>query len=229
MWSSENPKADQQESSSDKQYRAPSFSWAALDNPVSFFDADQASRTNPQYIRAEVLECNLYRQTGDMFGLVRGGFLRIRGHVKELILEQGISFESSYMRDRYMRIPHPGIGSKGWLINGFAPPTSNEGWLWVTMDRVRPERMTKWQLFCLAIYTKPPGPDSPEDKKEKWEVHGLLLESTNPKIGEFRRIGIFSATGKRFDEIFLHTHELDSLIPCKEYDITSGKHTITII
>jgi hypothetical protein len=174
LWSSENPKADQQKSSSSDQYRAPSFSWAALDNHTSFFGTDAASRTGTQDIRAEVLKFNVGR-LGGMYGLVRGGFLCIRGHVKELILEKGIGPECLYMRSRYQG--HAILDPKKWSINGnvsaLPPDTQMCGplgldklhCLAVEMDRVQPEKTTQWQIFCLTISATPPKTNSSEEKK----------------------------------------------------------------
>jgi len=147
LWLSEKPSANREEDLSTMIYRAPSFSWAAVNNPVSFFLC--RSMKDSWDCRAEVLRVNLERPKS-MLELVQGGFLRIRGKVKELILDKGIVPGYLYMQPTARDSRTKTLGLEKWSINGStftkSQPTNSDvtatgdsPLLSLTVDRVEPE------------------------------------------------------------------------------------------
>jgi hypothetical protein len=63
-------------------YRAPSWSWASVESPISHFICRQSLRKN---IHAQVLDINTTLHGVDRYGQVKAGYIRIRGPLREVV------------------------------------------------------------------------------------------------------------------------------------------------
>lgn len=71
-------------------YRAPSFSWAAVDGRISHFDL-----SHKQKHLIDIVEVQIISTANDPFGPVEGGFLRVRGLLGKLQLRRDGPFKYS--------------------------------------------------------------------------------------------------------------------------------------
>jgi hypothetical protein len=71
--------------SSPKAYRAPSWSWAAVDGPVQYptFDYSPTNYGNP--MAPEILEATVKTEEKEVYGPVTAGFLRLRGRLAVVV------------------------------------------------------------------------------------------------------------------------------------------------
>lgn len=69
-----------------KEYRAPSWSWAAVDGLISARYMEES--LNPDTERAEIVHCEVTLKDREVpFGEVTAGLLKVRGYLKEIVME----------------------------------------------------------------------------------------------------------------------------------------------
>lgn len=177
-------------------YRAPSWSWAALDGPVFPQDLAMGLNNDREIILASVVNVTTMHN-GDDTGPVTGGSLTLKGRLASARPELGDN------RARFHWLPIEQIGSPDLNEIGetgiLAKSQQSLDTLgWVEFDTVQDIRE---HVFCLPIimqplYLRP---------KESWSVYGLVLSRGIDR--RYSRIGCF-----HFEPLGSHA-DIDALFP----------------
>ncbi|KAI4139242.1 MAG: hypothetical protein L6R39_006398 [Caloplaca ligustica] len=160
-----------------KQYHAPSFSWASVDGAVVPGEWQQND------ILIEVQEACASPETSNPFGSVESGFVRIRGAVKQALLSPSPyrTAEKKVPRQARSRLPNQGrrwqigtcysqsmMGLQRWalaLVEVFAPSTTEP----------------KWTTICREVFEDtPPTPEMVEMVFMMWGADVYLDEDLFP-------------------------------------------------
>jgi hypothetical protein len=191
-------------------YRAPSWSWAAVDGAVNpgLPDIDVSD------FLIEVESVHLDRSTNNQFGSVKDGWLRLRGVLKQLAL-----------------LPHRSAtpvnhGDWSMIVNGVhisvpADSAMREPQPHVMLDTPHDdfnELNAAETLYCMPARVR---------EGEDGSIYILILELENRERAIFRRIGIARGWGKEVKEMILAHSTEESLLPCEEF--SSGRHSICVI
>ena len=189
-------------------YRAPSFSWAAVDGSVSPASLSEDS------ILCSIEDVRIEYVTEDTTGLVKGGYIILKGTLKRLRL-RGASKPRTYLmningRDMIQKSDEEGIGMRRQIMLDVRRTdfdAENEaGTLFLVPVRRRYDNGVPWP---------PPS------------LRGLVLQHQGD--GEFCRIGIWSNDiAEEIDFIQAH-HEDEGSLPCLGYDSQEYTHTIKVI
>ncbi|KAL2144178.1 hypothetical protein VTI28DRAFT_9469 [Corynascus sepedonium] len=199
------------------QYRAPSWSWASIDGPVR----PGWSFTNHSLIKID--EVHLDYLTGDVFGAVTGGWLRLHGPLRQLQLvrnyNRGHGWEWAIIIEGVRGIaPEVSHGTRNHY------PTSSELRLDIFQDSFEEDNKTGTLFAMLAgdvTVTLDPG-------RRDRRLEMLLLKLIDREKGIFERIGYAKVGNADADEIMrIQSSERASELPCIEY--REGMHTICII
>jgi hypothetical protein len=197
-------------------YRAPSWSWASIDAPVDWIRGSLPLR------HIEIVEVFLEHETDDIMGLVKGGWLDVKGKLKPATLTWA---ENSQME--------PNTGS--WQIDVdltyFVDSTNIQSISQGSTVRVN-----------LDVLTTDPTHFSDDNANERvfympvgtnrWEVHAWLLRSVDTQSGTFERIGMCSTNNTSHGTVPLSLlaelkETVKETLPCLKYE--DGLHTIRII
>ena len=187
-------------------YRAPSFSWASVDGAVT------PGLPSDKGILLEIEAVHLDYVTNDITGAVKGGYLQLRGRLKQLQLLR-----------RFTEVRNQWI----LVVNGTEISTleelgcAGEMQPFVRLDDPREdfaESIAAKSLCCIPtrISTDP-----------ECNLYLLLLEVLENARGTFRRIGFARSFVHVTKEALLATSENEPGLPCREY--RDGLHSITII
>ncbi|KAK8859801.1 heterokaryon incompatibility protein-domain-containing protein [Apiospora arundinis] len=195
----------------DSPYRAPTWSWAAVDGKVSLghIYIQDAS------ILLRVEHVELQHVSGDPMGRICGGYLKLSGVLKKLVL-----------------LPHFPVakGFESWemVINGthfraFDDSSMEEPPFRVYLDRSRSTNgsdLGSEHLFCMPARVR----DGPSGS-----IYVLLLEALDTTKGVFRRIGIARGWGTDVKAKILSqgVHVGEDGFPCERY--SDGQHTILVV
>ena len=187
-------------------YRAPSFSWASVDGVIT------PGLPSDKGILLEIEGVHLDYVTNDITGAIKGGYLQLRGRLKQVQLLRRLT-----------------EGRNQWilLLNGTEistmqePGCAGEMQPFVRLDDPREDSAASIagkSLYCIPvrISTDPEG-----------NLYLLLLEILENARGIFRRIGFARSFVQITKEAFLATSENEPRLPCREY--CDGLHSITII
>jgi Heterokaryon incompatibility protein (HET) len=186
-------------------YRAPSFSWASVDGNIS------GGQLTDEGMLIDVVEINIEHETNDVTGLIKSGFLRLKGTLKLLKLAWDMFTETWVM-----------------TVNGtdLLPRMETErerlGPL-VFLDVNQPdfnELNERDALFCMPARAP----------MEQWTLLVcLIFEKVEGQNGTFRRLGISMTGNKELVNMLLTTHENEASLPCEQYGEDSRRHTIRVI
>lgn len=207
-------------------YRAPSFSWASLDGSITpgwFTDANDTS----QKIVAEIVEAFVEPETDDMFGPVRGGFVRIRGHLKRIRLSRMATLATTWNMEANGVLLDSDSNSETYEENEvrrFSPQ------IMLDVDQPGFNEEQQSRLYCMPVEGKIIG-------SEQYRIRslmGLLLEEVqNELVGRFKRIGVFAAHRRdHIDQLMVLSGKVEGRkvpFPCESYNIKTGQYTICII
>ncbi|KAK3317382.1 heterokaryon incompatibility protein-domain-containing protein [Cercophora scortea] len=187
------------------EYRAPSWSWAAVDGPISpnqygYMDRDKLLIT----VDAVDVRCS----TENLTGSVSDGWLRLRGLLK---------------RVRLMRRP----GQAGWsVVLGdlvVEEDRSREIMLWTTVlfDSKNGDDDDEWEreectLFCMIA-----------SDFEDLSARVLLFQAVDANAGIFRRVGLALIWDQMFRRGLREKSREDKGVPCVQY--MDGLHLICIV
>ncbi|KLU87959.1 hypothetical protein MAPG_06949 [Magnaporthiopsis poae ATCC 64411] len=169
-------------------YRAPSWSWAAVDQPVQI----QSLPYPPQLIKVEGYHID--RETDDPTGLIKGGWLRLRGLLRRVQLRPPTSTD---MEDELISNQPPWV----MVLDGFTiPPGTTKHWRMLSPfhelyldapygeDQSDSGRLVHGNasrgLYYVPFFAAIPSFLSLP------MVHGLILESTEEDNDTFRRVGL---------------------------------------
>jgi hypothetical protein len=183
------------------EYRAPSFSWMAIDAMVM-----PANCTDFEVL-AEVKSVEITHATDDDTGLVTGGHLVLEGTLKRLafkrnafvgrIWEMSVNGESLFKRMGKKK-NHPVVHFD------------------VHQDEFPNE------LFGVNIV----GPNWSPTKRL---LRGLILEALPSTPVRFKRLGMYSALDDLSIQMLLDHHVNEPFLPCSKYDAQTRRHTFVII
>ena len=149
-----------------KTYRAPSFCWASFEGPILFREGPHDG------LVCEVVELHIENCTENIFGQVKGGFIRMSGYLVE-----GYSMPADHQDSEDLYVPGKDEGKE---FGGFCYPDEL-----ALLDHDREKGDHKFQ--CLAIAK------SPSTRGDHF-VTGLMLESTGAE-NEYKRVGLFLIGG----------------------------------
>lgn len=188
-------------------YRAPSWSWAAVDDRVT------PSRIYPDAeFMIEVESFQLDYTTSDEFGLTEGGWLRLWGvlkHLKLLPLDPSSNLKEWVMVVNGVNISKP-VGD-GSIVEP-----------WVVLDHLHTDfekQNTDALLFCIPVRWLP------VEKSETIDV--LLLELIDHKTPTYRRIGLAWGVGGEMTARIMASGVDGRDMPSDEF--RDGRHLIRIV
>ncbi|OAQ60664.1 heterokaryon incompatibility protein [Pochonia chlamydosporia 170] len=191
-------------------YRAPSWSWASTTGAVA------AGR--PDIQAADVLitveSLGLEYSTDDNTGLIRSGWLRLRGMLKQILLVKPCLPDT--------------CNTKNWnvVINGLHFSALDDYGMQETQLQVMLDSFHnsfKEQNANAALYCMP----GRVRRTEEGSIYILLLEVVDRGRGIFRRIGLARGWGMDLQAKVLTRSDEESRFPCEEY--TEDGHLICII
>jgi hypothetical protein len=165
-----------------QQYRAPSFSWASLDGPVSWFEDNplikEWSRTYATFINHEVtpVDNNKFGQLASGYIRLKGGLYRARSVERPSELATGESFTSL---TQTVSVLHAGPG-----IQKMIPTELN-----ITPDVNSLAISGLGPTFYLLMIGEFKA--SPQCANAEGFRVGLVLERTSGPRGQYRRQGLF--------------------------------------
>lgn len=188
-----------------EKYRAPSWSWASVDGVISTGGVAEDG------FLIDILEVSIMPATADPTGLVKSGFLRLRGVLKELQIKRHEFLENYW----WMTVNGVDIrkqGDKEWEKLG---PS-------VHLDVNESELSLAATKYCLPVR----GPS-----EYNTLLTGLILETTGSANGQFRRIGAFHTTAEdeQLHHMILARHGNECDLPGERYDAETRMHTICIV
>ncbi|KAL6407060.1 heterokaryon incompatibility protein [Ilyonectria robusta] len=191
-------------------YRAPSWSWAAVNGAVDPGRPD--IEDTDMLMKVEALELDY--STNDRTGLIRGGWLQLRGVLKPILLLKPCSSEMSNGRDWEI------------IVNGTHFSTLNdfeEQGLQVQVMLDAPHNDFEEQNAKAALYCMP----GRVRRVDNGSIYVLLLEILDRARGIFRRIGLARGWGADTQARILARSVEESQLPCEEY--TQAGHLIRVI
>jgi hypothetical protein len=209
LWSVINPKVRPLS----EKYRSPSWSWAAVDGRIV-----TGTRNIPSSkLLIEVMDLNLEFLTDDDTSLVQGGWLRLRGTLKRLMLVRHRLFgaNSDGPWDTWNMVVDGVLISRPTQSVYCGPQPQ------VFVDNRHDhfeEQHAKQSLYCVPAKVC-------EDESES--IFILILEVEDMTRGVYRRIGLARGWGKEVRESMLTLSGKEEEFPCEEY--RDGLHTIRII
>ncbi|KAI6093235.1 HET-domain-containing protein [Hypoxylon rubiginosum] len=177
-------------------YRAPSWSWAAIDGDINIHDWSLATMGNMEILASVISAQTTTAKSGDETGEVTGGTITLGGIMLTANLgpyvktELHIFFETT--RD-VAEFRHPKNGTLRTRIQGGGNTTKDN----FIKSSVRFDTMedVSTQVACLPI-TKT---ESTFNGITTWHVAGLAVKEVED--GNYRRVGHFSMEAKREEEI----------------------------
>lgn len=142
--------------------RAPSWSWASLNGDITFFPQDDGNLTQRPYTTIIDVQTD---HSGDPYGQLKAGYIRLRGPLAELPREAFLS-ESSERLANQESITFTATASDIFLDE---PYSKGEAW--------------SGPVYFLLLLVE-------TNLDEPAGVHGLLLCPTDHKRGQFERVGV---------------------------------------
>ncbi|KAK1711538.1 heterokaryon incompatibility protein [Colletotrichum acutatum] len=193
-------------------YRAPSWSWAAVDGHITpgIMDLEAVE------ILIEVQDLHLDYITSDTTGLISGGWLQLWGSLKKLELLPDAFFSSHSNDFEFLMM----------VVNGVPVSVRADSVMKEYQPHVYLDDNQQWEstqnhqqeLFCMPARTRPGNDGS---------IYVLLLQLEDGKNGTFRRIGIARGWGKEVRESLLACNAEESTLPCVRYE--GGRHLVRIV
>ncbi|KXH61321.1 heterokaryon incompatibility protein [Colletotrichum nymphaeae SA-01] len=193
-------------------YRAPSWSWAAVDGHITpgIMDVEAVE------MLIEVQDLHLDYVTSDTTGLISGGWLQLWGSLKTLELLPDALFSSHSNSFEFLMMVVNGVPVSvraDSVMREYQPHVYlDDNQQLVSTQNHRPE------LFCMPARTRP-GDDG--------SIYVLLLQLEDRKDGIFRRIGIARGWGKELRESLLASNAEESTLSCVKYE--GGRHLVRIV
>ena len=190
-------------------YRAPSWSWMALDGqvyPGSLWYDNQA-----QWL-FDVVDLQIKYSTNDDTGPVRDGWLQLRGALKQLTLVPAQSSHVYSSDDWEMFVD--GVKISEHTYAGQLLPD-------VRLDPPYAGHACKAESDGLCCM---PARDHPDNDRS---IRILLLEVVDQNKGIYRRVGLALGWGKGLKQKLRRRSEMEGQFPCEEF--FGGWHLIRVI
>ncbi|KAK1673243.1 heterokaryon incompatibility protein-domain-containing protein [Colletotrichum godetiae] len=193
-------------------YRAPSWSWAAVDGQIT------PAIMDPEAVEVliEVQDLHLDYVTSDTTGLISAGWLRLWGVLKkvELLPDATLGIHGNIHRSLMMVVNDVPVSVRAdSAMMEYQPHVYfDDSQEWASIQNHRPK------LFCV-----PAGRRTGNDGS----IYVLLLQLQDRKEGIFRRIGIARGWGKELRESLLVRNAKERTLPCVKYE--EGRHLVQIV
>jgi hypothetical protein len=213
LWTAEYASTRSRNSTRPHDYRAPSWSWAAIEGEIGRLGHIRYS--DGRGIMIDILAVRVELATTDPFGQITGAFLQVKGKLAKAAM--------------YVSAAPGGIWSfevyAGTLLEiGFHvhQDVAFEEGTWISADSLN-------NLYCLPVRNPTVYPAG------DFGVRGLLLQPTGNRAGEFRRFGAFSVFSQTDDALLARACEyFDSQaekcgIEYSDDGENGYKYTITIV
>jgi hypothetical protein len=193
------------------EYRAPSWSWASVDGPVR----PGTAVIDVESLLIKVEEVHLSYRTGDTTGQVTGGWLRLRGILKELKLVRRPSGILDGWWDMYLDGVKVAILSDDFTLGGLRLDEFGGDF---------DEEYGNALLFAMCAH-KTQRSDGMIDR----QMFILLFRLVNREQAVFERIGVLETFDEEVETEVLKTQRPADAppIPCLEF--RDGMHTICVI
>jgi len=195
-------------------YRAPSFSWAAVDTErgIKYADATDYGDAVKEDLYIEIEKIQMQRKTDDRFGMVIGGHIILKGVLKKI---QVVDSKSK------------GYTRYHWLLSKDGR-TLDHAYKMIYLDAPSSDCPSilgpHGGVYCLPVSRDRSAPPQ--------ELICLLLKSMGGKQGIFRRVGLTKISRYHENEQEevqnLSLSGDESQMPCP-WDASAKKHTIRII
>ncbi|KAK3385727.1 heterokaryon incompatibility protein-domain-containing protein [Podospora didyma] len=226
-------------SSIQRVYQAPSFSWASIHNPghgvmpgpplsVGIIVDVCCVDLRPQEAAHDMQKWKDQPVTEDIFGPLSAPVveLRVVGRVMPVRLVASESETESVLR------LHP----LGCYENEMAAQKERESSTVAMLALDHPVPKAEADAFCQKVYycipwqddnvTTPAG-DPNSDQLIRFRC--LVVELVDAEMARFRRIGLFIKTRSVPEDVYLSSWGYERSVPCWKYDETTEAHTIYII
>lgn len=181
-----------------EKWRAPSFSWMSVDGVIS------APNPRSNGLLAEVVEVHVEPYTSDRTGLLKSGYLRIRGRLEALKLRRWKLGARQWIMS---------LNNIDMLVSGVPQWEQLAGLVHLDIE----QNGFPNPLYYMNILA------------EDDYLTGLVLELIDQPAGTFRRIGCFASTKPDGIKLLLAEHPTSDDMPCESYDPETREHTIRII
>lgn len=167
------------------QYRAPSWSWAAIDGPILVGELSVGPERRQRSLTAEVVECDVKLKSQILpFGAVNGGFIKLKAARRPGRL-------CFFEKDPRSNVEKPPRAFIIWVDNEMWK-TDGHNFTWENTKAFRGATATldvlgstsNEEVECLVI----------RDDSSHGEFEGLLLQRSED--GLYRRIGLFDRAKK---------------------------------
>ena len=212
LWTAEYALTRSRKSTRPHDYRAPSWSWAAIDGEIDRLGHIRYS--DGRGIMVDVLAVRVDLASADPFGQITGAFLQVKGKLAKAAM--------------YVSAQHG-----NWSFGVYAgtllkvdfhvhQDVAFEEGTWISADSLN-------NLYCLPVRNPTVYPAG------DFGVRGLLLQPTGNRAGEFRRFGAFSVLYQKDDALIARACEyFDGQAEKCGLEYSDGgengyKYTITIV
>ncbi|RGP81144.1 heterokaryon incompatibility [Fusarium longipes] len=190
-----------------REYRAPSWSWASIDGPVSAGEP----RTRDTMVVIE--DYHLDYCTSDKTGGICGGWIQLRGDLKRAVLERRGNEQDG--GDNWVMVADE---KKDDIFKGISANGSEAIVKLDDPEEISPEDSSKGLLFYMCARL-PRGSGR--------NMYLLLLKLVDTKSGTFQRIGVAYARSEKVKGARLEKTSTEENLPCLRYE--GGSHSIRII
>jgi hypothetical protein len=211
-----------------KAYRAPSWSWASVDGPIEWTSVSDGWKF------FEIIDVSLQHETDDIMGLLKGGWLDVKGQLKPASVTFSDHHQEKPSTGRWMIDIDPTCSTDPVLIQRL--PSWNSESMHVMLDvpvldpRHFSDDNAKGRFFYMPVAQGQPWTDDHQF------VYAWLLRLVDKQSGTFKRIGMVQnnpiVPGVKVEvDIAVLLAELKETVketlPCVKYE--DGRHTIRII
>jgi hypothetical protein len=191
-------------------YRAPSWSWAAVDGEVN----PGVLEVDPEDVLIKVEDVHLDYTQDDDTGSISGGWMRLRGMLKQLMLEPYSRTDGTNHREWTMVV-------NGVHVSVLTDSAIREPQPHVMLDEYHANfdvENAKGALYCMPGRRR---------KDVNGSIYVLLLMLQDRERGIFRRIGLAHGWTKAVRERILERGGEEDKFPSEQY--RDGWHTIRVI
>lgn len=208
-------------------YRAPSWSWAAVDGSIKYWAVSRGWRRSSQCC-ITVLDTQLVQPSGDCTGPTTGGYLELRGTLGKAMIVSTDTMANP--RIHIQRLSQGDEKAQGVLHSNGVEFDSNFYVRLHAPDDDFPEGLEDQRAinFLVVNVNLPP--------EVSWRLRSLyilLLVPVPEEMGSFRRVGMSSAylhgssSPSNIEDILELMRQGNVDIPCRDYK--DGLHTIWLV